>query len=177
MDYEEYYSNICNNSNEWYSLAVTLKRATKPLEENLKKLMELCAADDSSEEYYSLYLEAHVYYMLWGYSIENLLKAIIVKKNSEDDKKVISKLPTVIKSHDLLKLVESAHVSYLSRDYPDILSKLKECIIWYGRYPVPISARDYKKPGSGHRTSISLIHINDLNIIFRTLEGELNVRT
>jgi hypothetical protein len=175
LKYEEIYSSRCTDGKEWHSLALALKSATVPHEEKLVQLMELWTKEGAAEESLKLYQEVHVYYMLWAYAIENLIKAFIVKSKSKSwtNNGLVTKIPKELKNHDLPKLVKESGLEYLHREYEDIFEKLKECIVWYGRYPIPLSANDYKKPSAGFRSSFTPQHIRDLNIIFSAIETEI----
>lgn len=112
-----------------------------PHEAKLVGLMELWMKEGAEEASLELYHEVHVYYMLWAYAIENLLKALIVKSKAKSwtNKGLLTKLPKELKSHDLPGLVKKSGLTYLHGEYEDIFEKLKECILWYGRYPIPLS--------------------------------------
>ena len=83
---------------------------------------------------YNLYMESG---FLFGLSIENYLKAIWLQKNS-DNIKSIDKIPQEITIHDLCLLCSKTDV-VLTKNEKKLFGLLSDCIIWYGRYPVPIS--------------------------------------
>ena len=87
--------------------------------------------------------------MLSSYAIENLLKALIIKKSDVIKKYINEKgnLPKILLEHNLLKLTEEAKLKDLIEEEKEIpfLGKLSENAIWNGRYPVPINPQGYKK--------------------------------
>lgn len=90
-----------------------------------------------------------VYFMLMSYALENLLKALKIKNNSQVEGKLkqTTKLPTELVTHDIYSLAKDSGV--LSEDdYPDLtealLKRMSICATWFGRYPTPTKAIDMK---------------------------------
>ena len=73
-----------------------------------------------------------VYFMLCGFSMELIYKAILVVKNK--------KVPT---KHTLCSLADLAGIHQDQRK-EDLLSILTEAIIWEGKYPVPRDGQQNK---------------------------------
>lgn len=77
--------------------------------------------------------------MLWGYGLECLLKALILKKIKDDEKYdcITSDIIKQIKSHDLIKLATRAEITLTE---PEIfyLNILIKCTEWAGKYPLPV---------------------------------------
>ena len=83
-------------------------------------------------------------FFLISLSVENLLKAIWTAKNH-------SKIVNIthirndlkgLADHDLKRLAANAGVE-ISSDENALLDSLRDCILWYGRYPTPLKVSDY----------------------------------
>jgi len=88
-----------------------------------------------------------VYFMLMSYALENLLKALKIKNNSQVEGKLKQtlKLPKELVTHDIYSLAKDSGV--LSEDdYPDLtealLKRMSIYATWFGRYPTPTKASD-----------------------------------
>jgi hypothetical protein len=92
-----------------------------------------------------------IYMMLIAYCIENLLKGYIIECNRErihSETLRTGKLPTDIKSHNLSALAKKCNLK-LTELENNLLRRLSEHAIWYGRYPFGPSVPDhhiFKKP-------------------------------
>jgi len=87
-----------------------------------------------------------IYFLLSSYAIENLLKAVIIKKRRKELENTINrsiKFPTILKEHDLFKLAKRAGLLSFSLDNEEYLKKLTRSVIWYGRYPMPINPSNF----------------------------------
>lgn len=85
-----------------------------------------------------------VYLFLSAIAIENLLKAIIVEHAKWPDSDVSRKIPSELKSHDLLDLATVAGITLKTNDI-ELLERLTQFGIWLGRYPAPTKL-DHLKP-------------------------------
>jgi len=90
-----------------------------------------------------------VYFMLMSYALENLLKALKIKNNSQVEGKLkqTSELPKELVTHDIYSLAKDSGV--LSEDdYPNLtealLKRMSIYATWFGRYPTPTKAKDMK---------------------------------
>lgn len=92
-----------------------------------------------------------IYFMLMSYALENLLKALKIKNNSQLKGKLKQKqtikLPKEFLTHDIYSLArDSGLVS--ENDYPDLtealLKRMSISASWFGRYPTPVEANDMK---------------------------------
>ncbi len=137
--------------------------------------MSVWANRDTSVNSLALYRKLHVFYMLWAYSLENLLKALIVSRGLADKKgeEGTARLPKVLQSHDLITLAKTAGIEYLVKDYPDVLAKLSHCSTWYGRYPVPLRPSDLENEDVDFR-SVTNVHMRDLEVIYTSIRSELD---
>ncbi len=76
-----------------------------------------------------------VYYLLMGYAIENLLKAILMIQHPEyfkPDAKLAD-----IGSHILVGLCKQCGIS-VQHEEVELLNKLTTYVVWQGRYPIPL---------------------------------------
>ena len=80
-----------------------------------------------------------VYFLLAGYALENLIKAILLIQHPEFFKKDESL--TGVQSHNLLQLCERCGLK-MEEEETALLNKLSEYIIWQGKYPVPLRYDD-----------------------------------
>ena len=105
-----------------------------------------------------------MFQLLAGLALENLVKAVPIKKfGSGFEGKTI---PQWVEGHDLLKLFKRAGIELLSAE-EDFLQRLTECVIWAGRYPVP---KRIEHMEVGHETSDS--DPEEFRKLFALLEGE-----
>jgi len=79
--------------------------------------------------------------MLWGFAIENHLKAIICKNELSTNPEAIEVPFSKTNSHDLVKLVKIVNIDLDSIEI-DYLTILTRYIKWKGRYPLPIHSND-----------------------------------
>ena len=89
---------------------------------------------------------ALLYFQLSASSIEILLKGIIIAKDPKHIK-AEGKLGKKIKTHDLTKLLDLANCSipFEENNYPwraDLPKKLTRFILWQGRYPISLEAKN-----------------------------------
>jgi hypothetical protein len=179
MNSDSRYFDRCSDPEEWRSLAESLRAAASPLGPKLNQLLKMWSENDFSIESNSLHKEVHVYFMLWAFAIENLLKALLVKKWKPEwgvgaDVKA---LPSSLKGHNLTEIAKRLELTFLLRDFPDLFFKLQECLIWYGRYPVPTKITDYDRASADYKSGFSSSHVRDLEIMYRELETELRNAT
>jgi hypothetical protein len=87
-----------------------------------------------------------VYFMLCAYALENLMKAELVEKDISARKVplTVSKLPSHLSGHDLVKLAKCCGRDGLAEEYASILKRLSRSAVWYGRYPAPLTATALK---------------------------------
>lgn len=151
----------------WLGYAEALKLSASPLKTKLetffKSASKLNYPDDSSR-----WEEIHVFYMLWGYAIENALKSVIVKNMNFSNEKT-NKLPPDILGHGLKKLSSTAKLDPLYEEHKDLFDKLEESVLWLGRYPTPKTSHQYREAVS----QICSSHIRDLEHIYESIVGSL----
>jgi hypothetical protein len=78
--------------------------------------------------------------MLAGFAIENLCKGYLTSRLSHEEREDVQAgvLPKSLKSHDILNLVEQTGMT-LSDTERFLLRRIKDAVLWRGRYPSAIS--------------------------------------
>lgn len=74
--------------------------------------------------------------VLYGYAIEVMSKGIVIKQRRLDPA-TLSCMPANLKTHDIAGLLDTAGVQ-LDYEEQEIIPFLHECVVWMGRYPVPL---------------------------------------
>ena len=124
------------------------------------------------------------YFMLIAYSVENLLKAAIIRGKSLEYKRKFSqtlRFPKELQSHDLVKLARKAGLHF-SREEEDLLRRLARGATWYGRYPVPLHYKHSSGAetfSNGNEYSVSWFGGNDverLSKLVDMIKENLNIR-
>jgi len=114
-----------------------------------------------------------IFLLLIGYAIENLLKGILYSKYPEllDEtekglKFNLKKLNQSLKGHELTLLYKEAakvtDLAALVTETEDILVILEQCVIWQGRYSLPLNLQQFKNKKQISSSQINLEKINDL---------------
>jgi hypothetical protein len=173
MNSKDLYLHRCADPEQWMLLARALKETAKPLEDKLGLIMGVRSDEKYAKDVWLLYKEIDVLYMLWGFSIENLIKAVIVKQNATAWFCSLNKLPDILNEHNLSKLLESAGLENFFLPHSDLLAKLTESIYWYGRYPVPKGASDYEKNAFYTCALLASSHVDDMNKIYEFLADRI----
>lgn len=120
-----------------------------------------------------------IYFMLSSFALENLLKARLVEQQQPEIKKALtsgSGLPGMLKNHDLYKLTCMVGLKELAAEEEVLLKRLTRSAVWYGRYPVPVTAQGLATlQNSPHKNfPISLTQYtssdrNDIKRLFREI--------
>ena len=138
------YNTSVLSETRWVDIADELYGIAKMLEQKVKNIWNDADKIPINHSFIS------TYYMLMSYSIENYLKAIIIRDNKEAYKKQIvkkSELPRELKKHDLCFLAQRSGIEGITIDKSSehrLLKRLTYCAIWYGRYPVPAKAEHFE---------------------------------
>jgi len=118
----------------WCRTANELIAAMKLLEPHVKRFWE-CEGDVRPRQ--SL---INVHMMLAGFAIENLCKGYLAGRLSSKERRDVEAgvLPSSLKTHDLLKLVEKTGMTIcVTEKY--LIMRLSETVVWRGRYPIATS--------------------------------------
>lgn len=82
------------------------------------------------------------YFMLIAYSIENLLKAKLIRQFTEKYEEEVMhthELPIELNEHDLIALTNKTQFK-INQTETNLLFRLYRNSLWQGRYPVPVKA-------------------------------------
>ena len=77
------------------------------------------------------------YFLLMGFSIENLLKCLLIIKRKDEIKPWNRKFPKFLKNHNLKDLATECGLM-INNSENELLEKLSNYIKWMGRYPTPL---------------------------------------
>ena len=161
----------------WRTAAKKLFMSAKVLEPHVLEMWESYRAASKGDGELKPDYHQGVYFMLIAYAIENILKAMIVRRFNYELKKSFrenKKFPSLLKDHDLMALCKTAGVS-VNLEEEDLLRRLDRSSVWYGRYPAPL---DYKELSgveqftNGDEYSVSWFGGNDvekINALFKEL--------
>ena len=131
----EMFSERVSNPLEWFKHARSLLAAARSTRERAEVLIDVNEKSD---------LE-NVATMLYGFSLENLFKAIWILNNfgSPHDMNWCPKaeFPKELKTHDLVKLAKLINDD-LANKYDISLSMLTDTTTWAGRYPCSIKGEE-----------------------------------
>lgn len=136
--WDEQYRLLAENPIAWVIKADTLIAAF----EVLAQRDEITLESQDNSPYVS-----GVAYMLAGFAVEVLLKALLVQNASPWNEKGQFQL----KSHDLTELAHAADFNLIEGE-TRLLEKLEEFLNWAGRYPIPLrseSMRPRTTPSGG----------------------------
>lgn len=138
----------------WHAKADSLRRAAEIIHQHHRDAwLRICnrgeqqsQMDPNSDEYARLMAEdvedilewrlIEVYFLLMGYSIENLLKGIVLSKQPGLLDKDKGKLSNTILTHNLVKLAKNCDIN-ITLDERHLLEALTTSIVWEGKYPTP----------------------------------------
>ena len=128
----EKYRTACNNPFLWLVKAREVRRAANLVWDQFQSELVgyACGGEDSNEPF-----TGSVAMMLYGFTVENLLKAALVAKG-------VAVLPNgnfSKKSHALEDLADELSVS-LDANERELLERLENFLEWGGRYPIPLYA-------------------------------------
>jgi hypothetical protein len=162
-------------SSRWYQMAVRHKKIAEHIYEDIR----------STEVFNSKYFDDMVagtatmavsvfmdydYFMHCGYSIENLLKGIIVRKNTEViNSKSRLEFDRTVMSHDLRALFIEAGMPY-PEEYKLYLKRWEDCVLWKAKYPSTKRQSDDNSYADAYDTREMVVAFTD---IFDALSKEL----
>lgn len=87
------------------------------------------------------YIQVNVSKMLYGFSLENLIKAVIISSDSNPSRFFQDGKLQFIKNHNLIQLIEQTKYKPKEEEN-DLLELLTICSTWAGRYPIPVNAKN-----------------------------------
>lgn len=167
---ESYYLRNLLDSQEWFEVAGGLVETAKELEPKIYEFWEAAKVSNGKDlRPIPSNRVIGAYFMLMAFAIENLLKGIIIKSNYTElarEAKEKNKIPSDINSHDLRNLAIKANIS-INADEEEMLLRLKDNLIWRGRYPVPLAEKglDSKPLNNGDFASQAHYSLRDIDAI------------
>ncbi len=147
-DVWDFEKNLALQPTVWKNEAIKLRYSCEILRHNNEHLRKVIF-DKKGTAITPNFCSTGVERMLLGFSLENLIKAVILQeeKHQETVFKNTGKLSWERKGHDLIELFETADVS-TSEEEQVYLQLWQTCAVWAGRYPLPVS----KNGLTAHRT-------------------------
>jgi len=97
----------------------------------------------------------HSFILLKSYALENLVKAVYVKRKKESGE-VIRENDPLLDKHLDAKLCKESQIS-LSKQEEGLVNRLHDCIMWAGRYPIPKNARRDSVPWFNTATDLEMM--------------------
>jgi hypothetical protein len=137
---------------QWENKADELLQAAKLLEPYVREFWNITTIDFKEGKYSDPlktprippYNPQSIYFMLVAYALENLIKVIILRQRQNELRgRLISKLPEMVKCHNLRHLFKEANIPVTVSE-EDLLHRLYLQSTWKGRYPVPVEASALK---------------------------------
>lgn len=152
-DLKQQYELIARNPVVWRGSARDLLLAAEKLSKDFEKYFQ------DPFEYFYLNPSFRVYLLLCGLAMENLIKGLLIKRDST----LISegKLRRAAKNHNLIHLFNEAKIN-LSVDERELLERLTKYVVWKGRYGIPAECNDLKNEGLHCFRSSDVLHIKDM---------------
>jgi hypothetical protein len=149
----DHIASLASEPDNWLLRAVHLlssaelifSQSSKRYNEQIKRLTDSGATNtaDSSIEDSTEYLRVGL--LLAGYGFESLLKYGYVKRNQKSVYSTIlaeNRIPDVLKTHSLLDLADLIQLP-MQQEVVPFLKKLSDHSVWAGRYPVPLTSRQF----------------------------------
>ena len=163
---------LCIGPSSWERYAKLLKRAADIIFDVYKVPYDkLCSLPNP---YYEIDVELgqddedihlkEIYYLLIGFSIENLVKAIIMIRHPEN---LTEEGLTKIDKHETFDLLNENGITEF-REYGAILKLLTEYVKWKGRYPVPLKQEYFS-------WSLDTLDPKDANSLYEKLYKRRNL--
>jgi hypothetical protein len=153
----------------WRQVADNLIAAARLLEGSIQAWWKAMRAESHDEATELPAFDFHgIYFMLIAYALENYFKAYLVERHASEWRqqvKASGKLPNDLKTHNLVGLAQKAGFT-LSLLEEDLLQRLERSSTWFGRYPIPLSARELRprRYSDGKAHTLSWFGGSDLNL-------------
>lgn len=149
--WQRIYSKSLAHSDQWVESARMLRQASQSLSADLKRgWLQLV---EGSGPFPIALKQQPVFLMLCAYAAENYLKARIAVVSGLTEENIGTKLPKVLKSHNVTALTTTAGL-ILNAEEADICDRLTVYGIWAGRYPAPVDRDDLRPQTIGAHTTL-----------------------
>lgn len=127
---KQHFLKLGRDTNNWVREAGELRRASEILYKEVQADYNELKTGTWTRKHY-IFAQ---YQMLTGYALQNLLKAIYIKKHP---KKIAADIDRFThKTHDLKELTNSLRIT-VNREELDLLDRLTEYVVSAGRFPIP----------------------------------------
>ncbi len=174
--YDERFRHRVLDADAWDETAVQLLEAARQLEPKVREFLANLGSPRWSESWRGWADEfVAVYFMLAAFAIENFLKARIIRENLDRFQVEVDskhRIPSDLRTHNLLNLAVNAGKPDLARGHADILKRLTRSATWYGRYPAPTTAEGldpFTESPDGEPISLTHYSSRDLEEIERVI--------
>jgi hypothetical protein len=101
------------------------------------------------------------YFMLLAFALEDLLKAALIRRDLEQLRDRVAstgKLPRKLSTHDLFALMTELGVEPSDWFEEILVRRLIRAATWFGRYPIPVTFREYNTVRYSDGKEYSLPH-------------------
>jgi hypothetical protein len=139
---EELFEIVCKDAQTWLAQANQLKMSADVIEVELRDKMARFQFEHGLNEQLLAYLKSFM--LLTGMAIENLIKGILVGRDSSlVNRELINKKLLPKGGHGISE--GAKRVISVSNSEHDLLRRLEEYLIWAGRYPMPLKSEVFLK--------------------------------
>jgi hypothetical protein len=146
----EYYEMISRDPVSWLDISEKLKFSSEVIHEKLLGLIKIYKDDHNYNDEGNIVALWYSYYLLIGYSFENLIKGLSVENNSTiDDFDDIIKKWNYNSGHGITRIAQD-NISDLTQNEISLLQKLETYIVWAGKYNLPKNVNKYNVERSRH---------------------------
>jgi hypothetical protein len=144
-DHEEEYERKLLDSSEWINRADALLEGATLMEPRIIQFWETWSQHKKDR---TLPVMSNrfmgIYFMLVSFAMENLFKALIIKKEGEQLRKELRdkrRFPKKMKTHNLVDLAKQVAFPIECTPEEHLLRRLSRRSEWAGRYPVPLDEK------------------------------------
>lgn len=148
------------NPNEWFEVSDELNASVEILLKS--NSLHYLKTDTWNEIPIKKVMNSRALFLLMGFSIENLIKGIIVFDKPENINTGI--LGNEIKTHNLTKLLEKIPELEFCQDELTFIQTITEAIPDWGRYPSPLKFQDIRD---------EVLYVDEINVIYKSVRNKL----
>ena len=148
------------NPNEWFEVSNELNASVEILLKNNGSTY--FKTDTWNDIPVKKVMNSRAIFLLMGFTIENLIKGIIVFKKPENINTGI--LGNEIKTHNLIKLLEKIPELEFTQDELTFVRTITSAIPDWGRYPSPLKYQDITD---------EVLYVDEINTIYKSIRNKL----
>ncbi len=146
----EYYEMVSRDPFAWLVISERLKYSSEVIHEKLIELFKKYKDDHNYNDEENIVALWYSYYLLIGYSFENLIKGLSVENNSDTkDFDDIIKKWNYNSGHGITRIAQD-NITDLTQNEISLLQKLETYIVWAGKYNLPKNVNKYNNERSRH---------------------------